>query len=122
MGEPCLLEVSACGDGLVGRPRWTWTVDCRVLTRGPPLLLLACTLRCVRLAWYARFAFSAPALLPVTAVSNTDVFKGAALFVLYTLALVAWFTTFQVLKNGALSGLSVLDENRTNSAIATLAN
>lgn len=49
------------------------------------------------------------------------VYKGAALFVLYTLALIAWFTTFQVLKDGVLSGLSVLDDNKTNAAVATLA-
>lgn len=51
-----------------------------------------------------------------------DVYKGAALFVLYTLALIAWFTTFQVLKDGVLSGLSVLDDNKANSVLATLAN
>lgn len=51
-----------------------------------------------------------------------DVYKGAALFVLYTLALIAWFTTFQVLKDGALAGLSVLADNKANDAIATLAN
>lgn len=50
------------------------------------------------------------------------VYKGAALFVLYTLALIAWFTTFQVLKDGALASLSVLANNKANDAIATLAN
>lgn len=41
---------------------------------------------------------------------------------LYTLALIAWFTTFQVLKDGALASLSVLANNKANDAIATLAN
>lgn len=59
---------------------------------------------------------------PLRRPLSADVYKGAALFVLYTLALIAWFTTFQVLKNGALSGLSVLDDNKTNAAVATLAN
>lgn len=40
---------------------------------------------------------------------------------LYTLALIAWFTTFQVLKDGALAGLSVLANNKANDVIATLA-
>ncbi|OSX79690.1 hypothetical protein BU14_0072s0048 [Porphyra umbilicalis] len=50
------------------------------------------------------------------------IFKGAALFVIYTVVLIAWFTTFQVFKNGALSGFSVLDENKTTSVLSTLAN
>lgn len=54
--------------------------------------------------------------------TSADVYKGAALFVLYTLALIAWFTTFQVLKDGALASLSVLANNKANDAIATLAN
>lgn len=40
---------------------------------------------------------------------------------LYTLALIAWFTTFQVLKNGSLAGLSVLADNKANAVLATLA-
>jgi len=42
--------------------------------------------------------------------------------VIYTVVLIAWFTTFQVLKNGALSGLSILDENTVTSVLSTLAN
>lgn len=70
----------------------------------------------------ASCAFREPLwLVPRRRPLSADVYKGAALFVLYTLALIAWFTTFQVLKDGVLSGLSVLDDNKTNAAVATLA-